>query len=62
MVVNTPPCKLCCVRITSYNVIISDIMMVADITPDIVQWLLMDENVRKQDLQKGKILNNKFRL
>ena len=37
-------------------------MMVAETTPGIVQWLLMDENVRKQDLQKAKILNNKFRL
>ena len=37
-------------------------MMSADITPDIVQWLLMDENVRKQVLQIGQIFNNKFRL
>jgi hypothetical protein len=43
--------SLCLVNISSYLKNISNLMMAAEITPDIEQWLLMDENVRrKQDL------------
>jgi hypothetical protein len=43
--------SLCLVNTSSYLDNISDYMMAAEITPDIVQWLLMDENVRrKKDL------------
>jgi hypothetical protein len=43
LVVKTPTCKFCYLIIRSFNYLFQ--MMVADITPDIEQWLLMDENV-----------------